>query len=305
MKKKILTVLLMMMVLITFTACSNSQNNLSSTVPTTDRAGNAIEVPEEITSIISLAPSITQTLVDLGLGDKIIAIDTNSVGMEGIKEDLPAFDFMNPDVEKLVSLEPSVIMVSSISMVNGENPFKPITDLGISVVCIPTSDSIQGIKDDINFIATMTQTGDKGKEIVAKMEQEIEKVQAIAKTITDKKTVYFEIGPAPHIYTFGKNVFLNEMIEIIGATNVFASQEGWISAEIESVVNSNPDVILTNVDYIENPIEAILTRPGFENMKAIKNKEVYYIDKNSSSQPNQNIIKALNEMAKAVYPDKY
>ncbi|MHC1748433.1 MAG: ABC transporter substrate-binding protein [Cellulosilyticaceae bacterium] len=305
MKKKILAVLMTMMILLTFTACSNNQKDISTKVTTTDRAGNEIKLPEEIKSIISLAPSMTQTLVALGLGDKIIAIDTNSVNVEGIKKDLPTFDFMNPDVEKLVSLEPSVIMVSSISMTDGENPFKPITDLGISVVCVPTSDSIQGIRDDITFVSDITKTSDKGKEIITQMNQEIEKIQAIGKTITDKKSVYFEIGPTPNIYTFGKKVFLNEMIEIIGATNVFEKQEGWISAEVESVVNSNPDVILTNVNYIENATQKILSRAGWENMNAIKNKQVYYIDQNSSSLPNHNIVKALKEMAKAVYPDKY
>lgn len=95
------------------------------------------------------------------------------------------------------------------------------------------------------------------------------------------------------------------MIEIIGATNVLASEEGWISVSEETAVAADPDVILTNVNYIENPVEEIKSRAGWENMKAIKNNDVYYIDNMSSSLPNHNIVKALEEMAKAVYPDKY
>ena len=95
------------------------------------------------------------------------------------------------------------------------------------------------------------------------------------------------------------------MINIIGAENVFADKKGWIAAEPEIVVNLNPDVILTNVNYIENPTKEILSRSGWENMKAVKDKQVYYIDNIASSIPNHNIVKALKEMAKAVYPDKY
>ena len=64
-------------------------------------------------------------------------------------------------------------------------------------------------------------------------------------------------------------------------------------------------MILTNVNYVENSIEEIQSRNGWESINAIKNKEIYSIDKNSSSRPSQNILKALNEMAKAVYPDVY
>ena len=69
--------------------------------------------------------------------------------------------------------------------------------------------------------------------------------------------------------------------------------------------NTNPDVILTTVNYVENPTEEIKSRPGWEHINAIKNNQVYYIDANSASRPTQNIIKALNEIAKAVYPDQY
>ena len=85
-----------------------------------------------------------------------------------------------------------------------------------------------------------------------------------------------------------------EKQELLG---VFAPSAG--------VIDKNPDVILTNVDYIDNPIQEIKSRPGWENINAVKNNQVYLIDKNSSSRPSSHIIKALNEMAKAIYPDVY
>ena len=95
------------------------------------------------------------------------------------------------------------------------------------------------------------------------------------------------------------------MIEIIGAKNIFENEEGWISPTAEAIIDANPDVILTNVNYVENPTEEIMSRTGWENITAVKDKAVYSIDANSSSRPTQNIIKALKEMAKAVYPDEY
>ncbi len=125
------------------------------------------------------------------------------------------------------------------------------------------------------------------------------------KKIKDKKKVYFEIGPAPTLYSVGKDTFINEMIQTIGAENIFANQDAWISPSEESVIDANPDVILTNVNYVENPTKEIMSRDGWDNITAVKEKAVYSIDANSSSRPTQNIIKALKEMAKAVYPDEF
>ena len=324
MKKKLLSLLLVLTLLLSFTGCKSKEDTTkkedtnavvtetteeqstdSIALPTKDRAGNDITVPENIETIISLAPSITETLVNLGAADKLVAIDTNSVGREGVSNELPTFDLMNPDVEKMAELNPSIIFISSISLIDGQDPFKQLKDLGICVVCIPTSDSIEGIKEDINFLGQVMKNTEKSDEIITSMQSEIDKIAAIGKTITDKKNVYFEIAAAPSMWSFGSGVFLNEMIELIGATNVFADKESWMSVEAEQVVNTNPDVILTNVNYIENPCEEIKGREGFEEVTAVKEEKVYYIDNMSSSLPNENIVKALKEMAKAVYPDLY
>ena len=53
------------------------------------------------------------------------------------------------------------------------------------------------------------------------------------------------------------------------------------------------------------PTKEIMSRDGWDNITAVKEKAVYSIDANSSSRPTQNIIKALKEMAKAVYPDEF
>ena len=137
------------------------------------------------------------------------------------------------------------------------------------------------------------------------MKSQINEIAEKSKNIKQKKTVYFEISPAPSLYSFGNSTFLNEMIELVGAENIFKDENGWLAASAESIIDKNPDVILTNVDYIDNPIQEIKSREGFENINAVKNNQVYLIDKNSSSRPSQHIIKALNEMAKAIYPNVY
>ena len=301
MKKRLMLVLTtVLVVMLAMVGCSSKETIVK------DREGNDVTLPNKMERIISTAPSNTEVLVGLGLADKLVAIDTYSSDVEGIPNDVEKIDFLNPDAEAIIGLEPDLIIASGHNKSgSSDDPFKLVKEAGISVVYIPSSESIQGIYDDINFIADITNTKENGQKIVDNMKSQIDEIANKAQNIKDKKKVYFEIAPAPNLYSFGNSTFLNEMIELIGAENILKDENGWIAPSAESVIDKNPDVILTNVNYIDNPIEEIKSREGFENINAVKNNEVYQIDKNSSSRPSQHIIKALNEMAKAIYPDVY
>lgn len=298
-KKITLLVISAIMSLGLLVGCSNKATTM------TDRAGNEFAVPEKLERIISTAPSNTEILMALGLGDKLVAIDKYSSDIEGVSEELTQIDFRNPDVEALVALEPDLIIASGHNAEGSEDPFAVVKEAGITVVYIPSADSIDGIYDDIDFISEVTGKKSEGKEIVDELKSEVGDIKGVGESITDKKKVYFEIGSTPALYSFGKNTFLNEIIEIIGAENVFASEEGWISPSEEAVISANPDIIITNETYIENAIEIIATRSGWDTINAVKSKEVFLIDNNASSRGSQNIIKAIKEIAKAVYPDQY
>lgn len=314
-------VLLIMAVILSFSivSCNKTvdnieipENNVENSLgieKIKDRAGNEIEVPKNINRIISMAPSTTEILLDLGLGDKIIAVDLNAKRMKGNKglgNDVPEFDMMTPDIEKLASLKPDIVFTSGMSNLEGKaDPYKPLRDLGVCVAHIPTSYSIEDIKSDIIFIAELTKTSDKAKELAEVIDTEVDNIAQIGKNIKEKKTVYFEVAAAPNMYSFGSGVFLNEILELVGATNIFKDQKSWINVNDESIVAANPDVVLTNVNYIDDPIGEIKSRKGWENIKAVKNNDVYYIDSDASTLPNHNFVKAMKEIAKAIYPDKY
>jgi len=306
--KKIFFVLAMLLAAGTMVFAGGAkESSLPSIDLTMDRAGAPVTLPANVEKIISMAPSTTEILIDLGLADKIIAADTNTQKDGLLKQDIPYFDMMKPDAEKLIALKPDVVFISGMSNAKGNTPFSPLIDAGICVINIPSSSSIEAIYLDIAYIAAAVKQEGKGAKIIANMKKEIEAVRKKGVSIAQdkKKTVYFEIGAAPYMYSLGTGTFINEMIEIIGAQNILADQKSWIAVSDEMVLAKDPDVILTNVSYIPNPIDEIMARAGWASLKAVKGKKVFGIDTNSSSRPNHNIIKALKEMAKAVYPEIY
>lgn len=276
----------------------------SAEVPTEDRAGNAIALPDEINKVVSLAPAITQMMESFDSMDTLVAVDSYSpLYVDGLS-DLPQFDMMTPDVEQIAALEPDVVFTTGMSYIEN-NPFTALVDMGICVIDIPSSTSIADVEKDILFVAACLGKDAEGQTVVDEMAQKIEAIASIGETISQKKNVLFEISALPSIYSFGSGTFLDEMLSLIGAENVFGELEGWVSVNEEDAIASNPDVILTNVDYLEDPVAEILARPGWNAVTAVANQEVHYIDNVASSLPNQYIADALVEMALAVYPDAY
>jgi iron complex transport system substrate-binding protein len=119
-------ILIVAMFLFTLTACSTQEsepiqsqaNQPQQSLPTVDRAGNPVEIPKDAQRVISFAPSITQVIDEIGLRDKLVAVDSQSPNYVKGVDELPQFDMMTPDLEALAALEPDIMFVSGMSSAN-------------------------------------------------------------------------------------------------------------------------------------------------------------------------------------------
>jgi iron complex transport system substrate-binding protein len=164
------------------------------------------------------------------------------------------------------------------------------------------SKSIEDIYLDIAFIAGLLQVETEGEKLINYMKTEIAQIIEMTSGNNSKETVYFEISAAPYMMTFGKDSYFDEMISVIGAINIFGDENWLVTPGAEAVIERNPDVILTNVDYIDDPIGEIKSRPGFNHINAVINNRVYQIDNDSSVRSSARILLALRQMAQALNP---
>ncbi|GMO55278.1 MAG: ABC transporter substrate-binding protein [Termitinemataceae bacterium] len=280
----------------------------------TDRMGAEIKLPAKIERIITSAPSNTEIVVALGLSDKLVAVDTYSADVQGVPPGVTKIDFMNPDGEAVISLNPDIIIANGHNQTgSGSDPFRLVDEAGIAVAYILMSDSIEGICGDIGFVADALNVHEEGEKLIAAFKANIKNLQDKTAQIKpdERQSVYLEISPPPSIVSMGYGTFLDEMIKIAGGINIFADRYGIIFPSGESIIERNPDVIITNMrsngvfeneaDAYKVSINEIKNREGFENIKAIKNGRVCYIDMNSSSRPTHNIVLALNQIYNNIY----
>jgi len=268
-----------------------------------DRSGITVTVKNQVNRIVSTAPSNTEIITDLGQAHKLVAIDRHSVNIEGIPKGLPQLDFFYPDAEVIVKLEPDIVIANGHNATGtGEDPLRMLREMGIPVVYISMSKSINEIYNDIAFIADILRVQKEGERVINSMKAQIEEIANTTANIENKKTVYFEISAAPDMYTVGKDSFINDMIYKIGAINIFGNDNWIVRPSVESIIERNPDIILTNVNYIDDPIAEIKSRTGFNHINAVINNRIYQIDTDSSVRPSTRIVLALRQMSQAVYP---
>jgi iron complex transport system substrate-binding protein len=178
-------------------------------------------------------------------------------------------------------------------------------EVGIPVVYLPISKTIDGIYADIRFIGGLFGVEERAEVLVREMKETVDGIARIGASIKTKRSVYFEMTYPPYMVTIGRDNYITEMINSIGAYNIFAGEPDWFTPAVEAIIDRNPDVILTMGSADSNYIFDIQSRPGFEHITAVKNGEIYPIDIDSVSRPSQHIVLALEQMARAVYPDAY
>jgi len=289
-------------VLITLLVNVSCDRTPSGTI--TDRAGRQVTISGPINRIVSTAPSNTEIIADLGMAHKLVAIDRHSANVGGIPAGLPLLDFFFPDAEVILGLRPDIIIASGHNPTGaGDDPFRLLSETGIPVVYIPMSRSIEDIYVDIAFIAELLQAQESGERLIATMRAEIAEITQMVQYIETPRTVYFEISPPPEMMTFGRNSFIDDMISAIGAQNIFGNENWLVTPGAEAIISRNPDVILTNVGWIDDPVGEIKNRLGFNHINAVINNRVYQIDNDSSVRASPRIVLALRQMARAVYPE--
>jgi iron complex transport system substrate-binding protein len=257
------------------------------------------EVPE---TIVSLQPSNTEILFELGVGDKIVGATDYDHYPEAAQKIERVSDSMAINAERIVELNPDVVVAYTIG---DEAQITQLENAGLKVFVIASATSFDDVYSDIIQLSEVMAVEDKGQEVVASIQAQIKDVQDKTATVETKRKVYYEVSPAPDIWTTGNGTFQQEIMDVAGVENVFADQAGWLSVTEEDVITRNPEVILSPATYMEDAIGEILARAGWNQTAAVTNKQVYLVDGDIMSRPAPRIGQAVQLMAEAVYPELF
>lgn len=274
----------------------------TSTYAVVDDRGKEIKFDKKPETIVSLQPSNTEILFSLGVGDKIIGATDYDTYPEAAKDIERVSTSTTINAERIVELNPDVV----IAYTSGdEAQVTQLEEAGLQVFVIKSAATFEDVYGDIEQLGDVVGKTEQADEIIEDIQTQIEDVQEKTATVEQKKKVYFEISPAPDIWTSASETFQNEILEAAGVDNVFADQTGWFSVAEEDVITKNPELIITTVNYTEDPVAEIKARTSWNTIQAIKNGEVYQLDSDTLSRPATRIGEAVKLVAETVYPELF
>lgn len=293
--KRLNVIYLILAALIVLSGCQsgNSDSNKETKQESTDK--------KEDKRIVSLIPSNTEILYELGLGDKVVGVSTVDDYPKDVKNK-KKFDAFKLDTEALLKAKPDLILAHESNQSTQEKDLKKLSDAGVKVVYIDDANSINEMYETFKQVGKVTGKEREAKQLVRKVKSEINNViKEVPKEQQDKQ-VFMEISSQPDIYTSGSNTFYDDMLNSIKAENIYHDQEGWIKTDKESILKRNPDVMITTSGQNEDEYQKLNNnRDGFEQVKAVKEKHVHALNADMISRPGPRLAKGLKELSDKVY----
>jgi iron complex transport system substrate-binding protein len=276
----------------------------------TDDLGRRITVPTKITRVISLAPSVTESIFAVGAGDRLVGVTTFCNYPEEAKSIQKVGDTLNPNIETIVALKPDVVFVSSASQL--ESFMNTIEKNGISVYVMNPS-GLDGVFHNLEQLGVMFGTNEATTKLVDELSKRESRVRELVGTFPvpdetwadyDRRVgpvkVFVQISKEP-LFTIGKDAFLNDLLMSAGGRSVTESvPSAFPKLSKETALALQPEaIILSDSPDNQEPNEV------FKNSPAVKNGRVYKINADIISRPGPRLIDALEQFARDLHPEKF
>lgn len=224
----------------------------------------------EYKRIISLAPSATESLYELGIDKELIANTVYCSDGNFKKEKIGTVT--EPNIEKIISLNPDLVIATKEG--NYKTVIEKLRRLKLTVYVMEPYLSFEDICANFQQLADYLGKSDEAKETISDVKQ---KISNLSNETKNKEKVFWEVGANP-IFTVGKKSFVNEYNKYINGINIFGDIDmRYPNISIESVVEKNPDIILlVNMGDVSD--QEIYKWNKYKNITAIKDNKIYLLE---------------------------
>lgn len=228
----------------------------------TDDRGVSVTLDRTPQRIVSLLPSLTETICALGACQRIVGVDRYSNYPASVRALPQVGGGIDPNIEAVVALKPDVVLMATSS-----RGAQRLESLGLKVLALEPRNSA----DMQRVMGKVTQVLDAGdarqvwRTIDAGVKAAAQSIPPHARNVR----VYFEVSRGP--YAAGQSSFIGETMQRLGLANVITPELGpFPKINPEYVVRANPDLIMIG----ERNAQGMDQRPGWAGIRAVREKRV-------------------------------
>ena len=291
-------------------SCSNknivSPNRTDEKIEQSEHTAEIVDDPENIqenekkeySAIVVLSPTDAEILYALGAQDKIIALGEFCSYPEEVSAKPKIATGEQTNIEQIISLNPDCVIMTT--MAQEQSHAEKLKQAGIDVIISDSESTVDSSLDNIIKLGELVDKHDEAKKMTDDIRSGLNSIGEHVGEI-EKMSVYVEISPIQYgLWTCGNDTFQNEIMDYAMVNNSFNDVQGWQEISQESVIERNPDVIITMLPG-DDSINEIMGRKGWEHINAVANGEVYYFDQDLFTRGGPRMAEAAQELHKLIY----
>ena len=248
--------------------------------------------------IVSLAPSVTETLFALGFGNRVVGV-TTYCDYPAEARNLPKIGgFMSPSLEVIVAKRPDLVI--GVSSATDPVKAREMERLGLKVILISLA-SVSDILSSTKSIARWLGNSEAGEKLVQRIRLQFDQVKKRIAPAPRRRTL-LAVGLRPLVAVGGKN-FIDELITLAGGENIAGNAaQPWLNLPDEYVVAKAPQVIIEAGMGSERG-ETAKHWGDLKSLPAVKEQRVYAYPSDKILRPGPRIGEGLEEIARLVHPE--
>lgn len=292
---------LWLLVLAGFSGCGggSDQTGTGGKISLTDDAGHKLVLDGPVDRVVSIAPWNTEIVYALGAENKLVGVTTYCDYPPAAKKKEKIGDFATPNVEKIASLKPEVVLATGGIQTNVVDSLEKV---GIKIFVVEPKNFNQ-LYSDLKKVGKILGVEGNAERVAANLEKRVNEVRNKTRDLP-KPTVFFEIYSQP-LMTAGKDTVINQMITYAGGKNLGATAgKEYPEYSTEKLLEANPDIYFATSGSMTNPAD-LASRPGYSALKAVKDGKIYVVQENLFVRSGPRIVDGLEQLAKKIHPEAF
>jgi len=264
-----------------------------------DEFGRTIRVPQIPARIVSLAPSLTETLYALGVQDRLVGDTDYCDYPPDAQKKHKVGGPINPNLEEIAALHPDLVLVTK--EINRLDTVRALDTLGIPAYATDAR-NVDEILSTTQKLADLLGVPENGKLLTADLQARLASLHTRLEAIPPSR-VLFIVWTEPLI-SVGKNTFIADALRKADAASIVESTQDWPQMSLEEVVRLRPEYLVfaeSHSDTGSREFEALSNRPGWDILDAVRNHHFAVIS-DAVNRPAPRIVSAIEDLARQLHP---
>lgn len=267
-----------------------------------DETGRSVRIPVPVRRVVSLAPSMTESIYALGMDDLLVGdTDYCDYPADAAKKHRVG-GAINPSLEEIASLKPDVVLVTK--GLNRLETVQALDRLGIAAYATDPH-TVDEIRRSVHRLADVLGNPAAGEALDRELLQKETSLRERLQNSTPKRALFI-VWTDPLI-SVGKHTFIADALTLAGAVSIVESSQDWPQMSLEEMVRLQPEVLVFasgHSEAVTRDMEALATRPGWNDLDAVKHRRFAVIS-DAVNRPAPRLLSAIEDLARQLHPDAF